>query len=342
MANNDTAVLGRGFSLAMRHQRILWWIFAASLVLGGLGASGTARTLGRALHHSLAGEKLARGFDVGIFLELVTQPDVRLFSNSGAMFIFAGFYFLFLLFITPGIISVYLEDRRFTTGEFFGAAGAFFWAFVRLTLWSLVPFVLVELLYRAVSGLSSYVGDRVVADQAGFYILVIGCIPVLLLFVWVRFWFDLAQVRAVILNERVMRRNANRTFALALRRAWRAYWAYVAIGVLIWVVTMVALLIWARLPAAAVPVTFLLLELIMLAHIFGRLWQKACATTWYRLNPEPVPVVPEPLSFEPVVSSLEGETPTSVADIDAPLSSEVEPAPEPPPPFDSEAPDRTE
>ncbi len=50
-------------------------------------------------------------------------------------------------------------------------------------------------------GLADYIGDRAVTDQTGFYILVIGSIPVLLLFVWVRLWFDLAQVRAVSLNE---------------------------------------------------------------------------------------------------------------------------------------------
>ena len=137
-------------------------------------------------------------------------------------------------------------------------------------------------------GLADYIGDRAVADQTGFYILVIGCIPVLLLFVWVRLWFDLAQVRAVALNERRTRRDVARTFGLALRRTWRVYWSYILIGVLMWIVTAIALLIWTKVPGRAVPVTFLLLEIIMLAHIFGRLWQKACATTWYRLNPEPV------------------------------------------------------
>ncbi len=87
--------------------------------------AATARALGDALHHSLAGEKLANGFDLGMFLELVSQPSVKLFSHSGGIFIFAFLYFLFLLFVMPGIIAVYLEDRTLTSGEFFGAAGNF-------------------------------------------------------------------------------------------------------------------------------------------------------------------------------------------------------------------------
>jgi hypothetical protein len=329
LAEREKGVLANGFSLVVQHQRVLWWIFAVNFVLGGLGASSTAKAAGGALRHSLAGQKLADGFDLGMFAELVTQPDVRLLSHSGSVFIFACLYFLFFLFVTPGIVSVYLQDRRLSNGEFFSVAGEFFWSFVRLLLWSLIPFFIVDLLYQAVQGISDYVGDRAITDQTGFFILVIGCIPVLLLFVWVRLWFDLAQLRTVALNNRVTRHNAGRMFRIALRDARSAYWAYVAIGVLVWIITVVALVIWARVPARAVPITFLLLEVIMLAHIFGRLWQKACAASWYRLHPEPLPPVIEPLVPQPEVTAFTEERSDLPPDVDAPLSSEVEVAPEP-------------
>jgi hypothetical protein len=328
LPNNHTGVLRRGVSLVVRHQRILWWVFAVNLVLGGLGASSTARLLGSALHHSLAGEKLTNNFDVGMFLELVSQPDVKLFSHAGGIFLFACLYFLFLLFIAPGVTSVYLEDGRLTTGEFFQAAGTFFWAFVRLALWSLIPVILVNLLHEGVHSGADYIGDRAVADQTGFYLLVIGSIPVLLLLVWVRLWFDLAQVRAVAVNERKTRRDVAHTFGLALRRTWYVYGSYILIGVLVWVVTAVALLIWTKLPGRAVLLTFLLLEVIMLAHIFGRLWQKACATTWYRLNPEPMTPVVEPLRYDPLLPTSEARPESSVPDVDVPLSPEIEAAPD--------------
>ena len=328
MPNDDTGVLRRGFSLVVRHQRILWWVFAVNLILGGLGASGTARALGSALHHSLAGEKLTDHVDLGMFLELVSQPSVKLFSHSGGVLLFACLYFLFLLFITPGVISVYLEDRTLTTGEFFEAAGSFFWAFVRLALWSLIPFVLVNLLHQAVHAISNYIGDRTVADQIGFYILIFGGIPILLLLVWIRLWFDLAQVRAVALNEHRTRRDVARTFGVALRRTWQVYGDYILISILTWVVTGLALLIWTKVPGRAVAVTFLLLEIIMLAHIFGRLWQKACATTWYRLNPEPVAPVPGPITFDPIPERYEQPPMLHVPDVDTPVTPEVESPPE--------------
>ena len=328
MPNDESGVLGRGFSVVMRHQRILWWVFAVNLILGGLGASSTARALGSALHHSLAGERLTNRVDLGIFLELVSQPRVKLFSHSSGVILFACLYFLFLLFIMPGIISVYYEGRKLTTGEFFMVAGTFFWTFVRLALWSLIPFILINLLYEGVHSLADYIGERAVADQTGFYILVVGCIPVLLLLVWVRLWFDLAQVRAVCINEHRTRRDVIHAFWFALQRTWKIYWNYVVICILINVVTAVALLIWTKVPGRAVPLTFLLLEIIMLTHVIGRLWMKACATTWYSLNPEPVPVVPAPLTFAPQTEAYRQPSTTQVPDVDTPLTPEVEPPPQ--------------
>jgi len=327
LPDRNKGVLRSGFSLAMRHQRILWWVFAANFVLGGLGASSAARALSHALHHSLAGERLANTFDLGIFAELVSQPEVKLFSHSSGIALFAGIYFLFLLFITPGIVSVYVEDRKFTTGEFCEAAGSYFWAFVRLALWSLLPFIFVQMLFQMVKALSDYVDDRAAADQAAFCVLVIGIIPVLLLLVWVRLWFDLAQVRAVWLKTRDMRRNAARMFGIVIRRGWRVYWAYLVICILVTVVTLLALLVWSRTPGRAVWLTFVLLEIIMLTHIFGRLWLKACATTWYRLNPEPVPAPPVPLPWGTYAPIAPEPAPGHVDDIDAPLSAEVESPP---------------
>jgi hypothetical protein len=232
------------------------------------------------------------------------------------------------LFITPGIISVYFKDRALTTGEFFEAAGTFFWTFVRLALWSLIPFVLVNLLYQGVHSAANYIGDRAVADQTGFYILVVGSIPVLLLFVWIRLWFDLSQVRAVSMNEQRTRRDVAHTLGLALRQTWQVYWSYIGISVLVWAVTAVALLIWSKVRGRAVAVIFLLLEIIMLAHIFGRLWQKACATTWYRLNPEPVAPFPAAVGFEAQTESYQQSPIMQVPDVDTPVTPEVERPPE--------------
>ena len=130
-----------GFSRLWRHQRVLWWIFAVNLICGALGTvPGFLRTHG-ALGHSLAAETLTTRFDVGMLLELFRLPDVSLERYTTPSLLFSLVFFVFMLFVSGGVLEAYREDRRLTTGEFFAASGAYFWPFVRLLLLSIIPFL---------------------------------------------------------------------------------------------------------------------------------------------------------------------------------------------------------
>ena len=187
-----------------RRQRVLWWAFVVNLAIGLLGAAGAHAQLDKLLRHSLAGEGLAKGFDFGMFLELITRPNADLMRSAGGSERIAFLFPLFMIFAAGGILAVYREDRKFTAGDFFAASGPFFWRFVRLALFSLVPFGILAVMLWGVNKLSDYIGDRSVSAQTGLYILLAGAIIVTLLVLFVRLWFDIAQVRAVMQDERKM------------------------------------------------------------------------------------------------------------------------------------------
>ena len=83
-------------------------------------APSSARALAR-------GATLSKGFDLGMFVELIRLPDVRLMSNYTSSYVFAFVFFVFMLFVSGGILETYHLDRKLTTDEFFAASGAFFW-----------------------------------------------------------------------------------------------------------------------------------------------------------------------------------------------------------------------
>ncbi len=323
MADNEKGLVTAGFSLLWRRQQILWWVFAVNFVCGALGTTPAALHLNRALHHSLAGQPLSKGFDLGMFFELVRLPNVSLMRSTTSSYLFAFVFFLFMLFVSGGILQTYRQDRRLATGDFFAASGAFFWRFVRLLLLSIIPFVAVSMIYQGFAKLADYVGDRAVADQVGVYLSFFAIAVFLLLALVVRLWFDMAQVRAVARDERGMWRNTWKACRIILRELPSLFWMYFRISLVAWVTLIVGLVIWAHLPPTALPVTFLILELILLAQLTTRFWQLASATTWYQQHPEPVPVdlvdytIPKP---EEVVES------SAVRDPD------VTPLPEPEPP----------
>ncbi|MFZ0313100.1 MAG: hypothetical protein WAL85_10380 [Candidatus Korobacteraceae bacterium] len=290
MADDQKGPVAAGFSLLWRRQGVLWWVFVVNAVCGALGTVPAAMRTGHALAHGLAGQKLTNGFDLGMLIELFRVPDVNLMRYSTSSYIFAGLFFLFMILVTGGILETYRQDRRLDTGEFFAASGAYFWRFVRLMLLSIIPFVIVGMIYQGLSKLADYIGDRAIADQVGIFLWWGAILIFLLLALWVRLWFDIAEVRAVARNERGMWRN--------LWKAWRITWhdsrhlfrIYFCISLVAWITLVIGLVIWAHLPPTSLPLSFVLLELIVLAQLMTRLWQLASATTWYQRHAEVIVV----------------------------------------------------
>ena len=111
----------------------------------------------------------------------------------------------------------------------------------------------------------------------------------LLLALVVRLWFDIAQVRTVAQNERGMWRNTWKAFRITFRSLPSLFWMYFCISLFAWVTLVLGLVIWAKLPPTATPLTFVLLQLILLAQLTTRFWQLASAMTWYQRHAEVVP-----------------------------------------------------
>src|SRR5271165_444692 len=321
MADENKGLVAAGAALVWRRQRVLWWVFAVNLVIGLLGAAGAHAQLNRLLLHSLAGEGLTKGFDFGMFLELISRPNGDLMRSSGTSFRIAFLFPLFMIFVTGGILAVYREDRKFTAGDFFAASGAFFWRFVRLALFSAVPFGILAAMLWGINKLSNYIDDRVVSAQTDLYILLAGTVIVTLLVLFVRLWFDIAQVRAVVQDERKMWPNLWKALGISWRQASTLFRVYLCIGGVAWVTLAGGLFLWSKLPPTATPVTFLLLEFIILMQLLTRLWQRASSVTWYKRHatafpadtvafttPAPVEVV-EPAAEMPAIPAENEQAP---------------------------------
>ena len=288
MGDERRGVMAAGARLVWRRRGVLWWVFGVNIVLGALGALPAAERLKHALGHSLAGEQLFKGFDLGMFYELVRVPDVRLFRLVTASYLFAGLFALLMLFISGGVLQEYRQDRKLNTGDFFAASGSFFWRFVRLALFSLVPFALLGNLYLGIEKASDYLGDKTNVDQVGFVIWLACFVVLVLITLFVRLWFDIAKVDAVARDERRMLRSAWKGIDITRQQVRTLLWMYLRISLVAWVTGLIAFLIWTKLPPTAVPVTFVLLELVILVQLAARLWQMASVTIWYKRHAEAV------------------------------------------------------
>ena len=298
--SEQRGVLSEGFRRAWRYQRVLWWIFAINLLLAVFAAHPIANTVAPITDHSLQARHLSEVFDVGTFSELTSNPEVKLFSLHGVSLHFTIVFFVFMLFLTGGILEAYRADRRLTTREFFEACGSYFWRWVRLLILMVIVLIPVLMLASFVSNRTTSLLDNATRERTGYWFFVAGMGVVGLLLMCIRLWFDMAQVRAVVEEETGMWHNAGRAFKLTFSNFATLFWLYLRISVLGWLAFAAGLYIWAKMPPARFEWTIFFLELVVLAGFATRLWQRASEMVWYQrrfLIPAaaPVPIAPAPV-----------------------------------------------
>jgi hypothetical protein len=281
-----TRAASAGFGLMLRRHYLLWWIFAVNFVLAALATLPAAASMAGVMGHSLYSNRLVTGFDAGVLAELLMRPQVH---GGTTLALFPLVFFVFMLLTEGGILLSYRQDRSLSTGEFFGAGGKFFWRFVRLMLCLLVVLVPVFIAWHAVSGWSDRLSSNSGNPYAGFQVDLAGGVILLLVFLALRLWFDMAQVRLVASDERSVLRALRWALGTTLRSFGSLYWLFLRISVTSWIVMVLIFWIWMDfVPHEHMGLSFLLGQLALLFWLAARLWQRAGETVWYERRIETV------------------------------------------------------
>jgi hypothetical protein len=288
--------------LVWRHQRLVWWIFAVNLVLAWLGSLSTRAVFSSVLDHSLESAKLVTGFDISTMVLMLSRPDVSMRAMAPSAIGASVVFVIYLLFIDGGVFAVFLDDRKLSRAEFFECAGLFFWRMVRLALYSLVPFALLAVAHSLSNKYAGKLADNAPQDRLGFFVNVASMLIVLLLALFVRMCFDLAQAQVVRDNERKVLGILGRSIKLAIRSG-KLYTSYVGIGIFAVVTFGVGIGIWVYLPHSATGASFVALELVTVTQIASRLWMKAESARWVALLPEEVAIPKAVAPLTEVVTS---------------------------------------
>ncbi len=307
---NQSGILSEGARRVWRHQRVLWWFFAVNLILASFGTVPVSSAVGRVADHSLYSQRLSEGFDLSAFFDLAGNPEVALQSKFPGSLLFALVFFVFALFLAGGILETYRGDRKLTTAEFFQACGGFLWRWVRLLIFLLIVLVPITTVGSGITAWSETLSSDAAQEKLGFWVDVVGLLLVALLLMSVRLWFDMAQVHAVAEDERSMLRATARAFRLTLGNFGSLFWVYLRISLLGWVGLATAILIWTRIPAQRVGLSFLVLESALLWWIGTRLWQRASETVWYErqwLTPVMMTAVSAPEVLPPPAPAASSE-----------------------------------
>ena len=165
----EKSFLSDGYSRVWRHQRILWWLFVVNLVLGHLSVFGMVSRWAGVLDHSLAADQLYHGFNLGRYIELGMQPGIGFGSAAPGITAFAIIFFLFMLFVTGGILEAYRSPYKISAADFFQASGAYFWRFVRLLIMFVIVLIPVVIAANAIKNWSGDLSSNAAPEKLGFW-----------------------------------------------------------------------------------------------------------------------------------------------------------------------------
>jgi len=287
---------GKRLATSKRH---LITLYAANLLLGWSTTFGLSSRIGAVTGSSLYSERLAHGFDLGVFLELINKPEIAPYSQVPVALVFAGLFVVLQLFLTGGIITQFLAAQQVDRPRFYAACGENFWKMVRIALVFVLVAGLAGGILHAIRTALDVATENSANRQAALALQTGMLLIEALALLWVRMWFDLAQTQLVANGTPGIRSSIAYGFKSA-RRAARLYGSYVLLGILTSLLVALGIYLWwVAAPASQVIVSFLILQSTLGYLLVLRWWQRALTAAWYQRH-TPLAAAIELVSLEPL------------------------------------------
>ena len=307
-------ILAGGMAIAGRNKRYVVWFWLLNLALASVGGTAFSMHAHALLDHSLYSSGLVRGFDLGVFLEMLGRPEFGPIKASTLPAMMAAvLFFVLTMILLPGVLQGYASDHRISRAEFFRACGINLWRFVRLTvLFAIVAGIVAGILFGIQQGLVN-AADATSHERLPFYVQLASLAGIFLVMTTLRIWFDLAETGVVLSDQPAVRKSLANAFRQTRTNLVRLLGSYVAIAMVGVVVLAVGVWLWhVIVPPASVVGAFLISQAILFSLLAGRFWQRAAAVAFYLQSATEQPLEVVPLVAPPVITAPTAAEPAQV------------------------------
>jgi hypothetical protein len=313
-------LLSSGLGKVTHNKRYIFWFWLLNLTLAWFGGEAFRQNAHAILDHTLYAQGLVKGFNLGVFGELLFKPEFgSLHAMTYPALYFACVFFLATALFLPGIFTGYASTYRLPREEFFRACGRNLWRFIRiLIIAGIVMAIIAGLLFWANDAIGKK-ADESTREKLSFELQMIGVAVIFLIMTTLRVWFDLAQVDTVLNDQRAVRKSIAAGFRHTFRSLARLLTSYVVVTIVAAIVLVGGLAIWMKFVAPDnVLGAFVIAQITLFLLLIPRFWQRGIAVSYWqqRMLPpmvptpaiEPSPIVATPDPVVPVADSAPGAT----------------------------------
>jgi predicted PurR-regulated permease PerM len=325
--NEKSGLLSGGWDRVMRNKRYLVWFYLLNVFMAWLGAGAFQNQVHQVLDHSLLSERLVRGFDVSVLVEMFARPEFGpTMASVGPATHFAVFFLLLTALFLPGVLQGYASTYRLPRDDFFRACGRNLWRFIRLMIVAGIAMgIAAGILFGIRPPLLKKAAEST-NELLPFYVSMTSWLVIFLVMTILRIWFDLAQADVVLSDQRAVRKSIGAAFRHTWRNLGSLLGGYVLITIVAAAILAAGLWIWMKfVPATSVVGAVIVSQITLLLLLIPRFWQRGMVVTYYLQHMvEPIPVQPfTPAPPAPVVVPVVVESPVA-----APVIPNVPPEPQ--------------
>jgi hypothetical protein len=320
-----STLLSDGLRKVTHNKRYVFWFWLLNLTLAEFGTAGFRRASHSILDRSLYAERLVKGFDLGVFLELLSKPEFGTLNSMTYPSLYFGFvFFLATALFLPGIFTGYASTYRLPRDEFFRACGRNLWRFIRIMV---IAGIIMGIIAGALIAANNAIGkkaDESTNEKLSFELEMTGLAVIFVVMTTLRIWFDLAEVDAVLNDEPAVRKSIAAAFRHTFRSLAGLLTSYIVVTIFAAIVLLAGLWLWMKLVAPENVVgAFVIGQITLLLLLIPRFWQRGIAVGYWqqRMLAPMVPLGTGESSSVPVVLAPE----SSAGDVPGANVSPVEP-----------------
>ena len=277
-------LLSGGYAKVVRNKRYIFWFWVLNLTLALCGVMAFRQQAHVVLDNSLYSGGLVRGFDLGVFLEMLSRPELGPMKASRDPALFsAGVFFVFTVLLLPGVFLGYASNYRLPRDEFFRASGRNLWRFIRLLIVSGVVMGglarLLFFLHELLENKAAESTNELLLPEVQFA----GLVVIFLVMTCLRIWFDLAEADVVLSDQNAVRKSIGAAF----RHTWR-HWvkllsAYVVTTIVAVIILAAGIWVWRYwVGPEHVKRAFVVSQLTLFLLLIPRFWQRGIAVAHWQ------------------------------------------------------------
>jgi hypothetical protein len=277
-------LLSSGLEKVSHNKRYILWFWLFNLLIAAFGTFGFYESASAILDRSLYADRLVKGFDLGVFLELLSKPEFGTLNSMTYPSLYFGFvFFVATALFLPGIFTGYASTYRLPREEFFRACGRNLWRFIRVMLIAgIIMGIIAGLLFSANDAIAKKADDST-NEKLSFQLQMAGLGVIFLVMTTLRIWFDLAEVDVVLNDQRAVRKSIATAFRHTFRSLAQLLTSYVVVTIVAAIVLVAGLWLWMKLIAPEnVFGAFAIGQVALLLLLIPRFWQRGIAVSYWQ------------------------------------------------------------